>query len=360
MKKTFKNLLLVFLLLIGGVTLLACNKNAGGLAKDEDAFMVQAVSAANMGSGVTLSNNNNVTLDASGANAVTGGAQVSIENLLGESLAEMVNEQLKMVQDFLANIEIKHKDNDSTDPALSKYEKVAYYEIVDLLGNAHDYKMYYTVTEHEKEVESDGEVEVETEFDGTLVITIGNYVKKTVVHGEIEVETDAQGNVEKELKVIHEYATGKVEIGSKVEKGERKFFFKVDDDVTGQIEFKLEIESRKGGVLLKIESEFELGGKESEIKLEFEAKDGKDGKEVLIKLELEELEIPIIGKIEADLEATLVVVEAAEAINLNFTFKGDVKYTPLTGVQQELKLDFAHTLEVPKPQLPENNEQPAN
>jgi hypothetical protein len=364
MKKTFKNLLLVFLLILGGVTLLACDGvgGKGSLAKDEDAFMVQAVSAANMSSGgMSLSTNQNVSLDASNANnPLTSGVELTIENALGEGLAELVNEQLKMVQDFLTNIEIKHKKNDSTDPQLAKYEKIAYYDTVDLLGVSIDYKMYYTVTEHEEEVEEDGEVEVETEFDGLLVITVGKNVRKLVVHGEVEVETDAKGNVEKELKVIHEYATGVVEISSKVEKGEREFTFKVDDNITGEIEFKLEIENKRSGVVLKIETKFEVGAKESELKLEFELKDGKNGKEVHIKLEIENLEIPIIGKIEADLEATLVVEDATEVVKLNFTFNGNVKYTPLTGAVQDLDLDFTHTLEVPKVQAPAQNENPAN
>ena len=50
MKKTLRKILLVLLLILGGVSLLACKKTGAikSLVKDEDAYMVQAVSAANM------------------------------------------------------------------------------------------------------------------------------------------------------------------------------------------------------------------------------------------------------------------------------------------------------------------------
>ncbi|HHT82674.1 MAG TPA: hypothetical protein GX003_04495, partial [Acholeplasmataceae bacterium] len=60
MKKTLRKILLVLLLILGGVSLLACKKTGAikSLVKDEDAYMVQAVSAANMSQGAATLNSN--------------------------------------------------------------------------------------------------------------------------------------------------------------------------------------------------------------------------------------------------------------------------------------------------------------
>ena len=68
---------------------------------------------------------------------------------------------------------------------------MATYDSKDLLGADVNYVMHYNATEHE----------VETEFKGLLVITVGETVKELLIDGQVEIDPSAD---RKELTVIHE------------------------------------------------------------------------------------------------------------------------------------------------------------
>ena len=224
MKKTLRKILLVLLLILGGVSLIACKKNGAikSLAKDEDAYMVQAVSAANMSQGAATLNSNapQVTLANSTGPKIN---QQAIEVSLADSLVGVIDQQLLMLETFLQNVEIKHSDSNR-----EGYEKMATYDSKDLLGADVNYVMHYNVTEHE----------VETEFKGLLVITVGETVKELLIDGQVEIDP-VDG--EKELTVIHEANDIKVEVSSKLQKGEREFQYIVDPKVGQKLEFKLKM-----------------------------------------------------------------------------------------------------------------------
>lgn len=326
MKKSFKSLLLVFLLILGGVTLIACNSNKA-LAKEEDAYMVQAVSAANMSSsGASAHANQNVTLDSSD-NPIGTEIKVQIETSLGEGLSEMIDNQLKMVENFLESIEIVHGESDR-----EGYAKMSSYKSKDLEGNEVEYTLYYNITEHE--VEDDGEIE--TEFKGVLVIKKGETTNEYQIDGEVEIEDG-----EKETKVIHEYAGGKVEISSKTTEGVRKFEYKIDQDNGPDFEFELKINARNNNVKLEVETE--LGN--SKVKMElFVRKVGEDKKHVIIKIELDDFDL-IIGKIDSDLESTLTIDTAGEEVVYKFNFKGEIKFKGAL-TDDEVSSDFNFNSEI--------------
>jgi hypothetical protein len=323
MKKTFKNLLLVFLLILGGVTLLACG-GTKALAKEEDAYMIQAVSAANMSaSAATLQAAPNVSLDSSGK-GIDASLRTSIESNLAEKVTQLIDEQLKMLETFLENVEIKHSDSDR-----DGFEKMASYTSTDLEGNTVKYVLYYNVIEHE--VEDD---EIETEFKGLLVITMGDSVREVPIDGEVEIE-----NGEKEVKVVHEANGVKVEVKSKVQAGEREFEYKVQNDHGLDHEFKLKIKNEKGKMVLEIETE--VGNSEVKIKLQTRTQT-RDRKHIDVDLELEDFDV-VVGTLDSDLEAELIIDSSGEEVVCTYKFEGKFKFkSRLTGVEQESEFNFQH------------------
>lgn len=322
MKKTLRKILLVLLLILGGVSLIACKKTGAikSLAKDEDAYMVQAVSAANMSQGAATLNSNapQVTLANSTGPKIN---QQAIEVSLADSLVGVIDQQLLMLETFLQNVEIKHSDSNR-----EGYEKMATYDSKDLLGADVNYVMHYNVTEHE----------VETEFKGLLVITVGKTVKELLIDGEVEIDP-ADG--EKELTVIHEANGIKVEVSSKVQKGEREFEYIVDPKVGQKLEFKLKIKNEKGKLVLELETK--IGDAEVEMKLHM-TNDEAAKKEILVELELEEFDV-VIGTLESELEVLVTIENTTHTITTTYKFKGSFKFTAkVGGAVMESELDFSH------------------
>lgn len=322
MKKTLRKILLVLLLILGGVSLLACKKTGAikSLVKDEDAYMVQAVSAANMSQGAATLNSNasQVTLANSTGPQIN---QQAIEVNLADSLVGVIDQQLLMLETFLQNVEIKHSDSNR-----EGYEKMATYDSKDLLGADVNYVMHYNVTEHE----------VETEFKGLLVITVGKTVKELLIDGEVEIDP-ADG--EKELTVIHEANDIKVEVSSKLQKGEREFQYIVDPKVGQKLEFKLKIKNEKGKLVLELETK--IGDAEVEMKLHM-TNDEAAKKEILVELELEEFDV-VIGTLESELEVLVTIENTTHTITTTYKFKGSFKFTAkVGGAVMESELDFSH------------------
>jgi hypothetical protein len=322
MKKTLRKILLVLLLILGGVSLLACKKTGAikSLVKDEDAYMVQAVSAANMSQGAATLNSNasQVTLANSTGPQIN---QQAIEVNLADSLVGVIDQQLLMLETFLQNVEIKHSDSNR-----EGYEKMATYDSKDLLGADVNYVMHYNVTEHE----------VETEFKGLLVITVGKTVKELLIDGEVEIDP-ADG--EKELTVIHEANDIKVEVSSKLQKGEREFQYIVDPKVGQKLEFKLKIKNEKGKLVLELETK--IGDAEVEMKLHM-TNDEAAKKEILVELELEEFDV-VIGTLESELEVLVTIENITDTITTTYKFKGSFKFTAkVGGAVTESELDFSH------------------
>ena len=322
MKKTLRKILLVLLLILGGVSLLACKKTGAikSLVKDEDAYMVQAVSAANMSQGAATLNSNapQVTLANSTGPKIN---QQAIEVNLADSLVGVIDQQLLMLETFLQNVEIKHSDSNR-----EGYEKMATYDSKDLLGADVNYVMHYNVTEHE----------VETEFKGLLVITVGKTVKELLIDGEVEIDP-ADG--EKELTVIHEANGIKVEVSSKVQKGEREFEYIVDPKVGQKLEFKLKIKNEKGKLVLELETK--IGDAEVEMKLHM-TNDEAAKKEILVELEIEEFDV-VIGTLESELEVLVTIENITDTITTTYKFKGSFKFTAkVGGAVMESELDFSH------------------
>ncbi len=322
MKKTLRKILLVLLLILGGVSLIACKKNGAikSLAKDEDAYMVQAVSAANMSQGAATLNSNapQVTLANSTGPKIN---QQAIEVSLADSLVGVIDQQLLMLETFLQNVEIKHSDSNR-----EGYEKMATYDSKDLLGADVNYVMHYNVTEHE----------VETEFKGLLVITVGETVKELLIDGQVEIDP-VDG--EKELTVIHEANDIKVEVSSKLQKGEREFQYIVDPKVGQKLEFKLKIKNEKGKLVLELETK--IGDAEVEMKLHM-TNDEAAKKEILVELELEEFDV-VIGTLESELEVLVTIENTTHTITTTYKFKGSFKFTAkVGGAVMESELDFSH------------------
>jgi len=322
MKKTLRKILLVLLLILGGVSLLACKKNGAikSLAKDEDAYMVQAVSAANMSQGAATLNSNapQVTLANSTGPKIN---QQAIEVSLADSLVGVIDQQLLMLETFLQNVEIKHSDSNR-----EGYEKMATYDSKDLLGADVNYVMHYNVTEHE----------VETEFKGLLVITVGETVKELLIDGQVEIDP-VDG--EKELTVIHEANDIKVEVSSKLQKGEREFQYIVDPKVGQKLEFKLKIKNEKGKLVLELETK--IGDAEVEMKLHM-TNDEAAKKEILVELEIEEFDV-VIGTLESELEVLVTIENTTHTITTTYKFKGSFKFTAkVGGAVMESELDFSH------------------
>lgn len=322
MKKTLRKILLVLLLILGGVSLIACKKNGAikSLAKDEDAYMVQAVSAANMSQGAATLNSNapQVTLANSTGPKIN---QQAIEVSLADSLVGVIDQQLLMLETFLQNVEIKHSDSNR-----EGYEKMATYDSKDLLGADVNYVMHYNVTEHE----------VETEFKGLLVITVGETVKELLIDGQVQIDP-VDG--EKELTVIHEANDIKVEVSSKLQKGEREFQYIVDPKVGQKLEFKLKIKNEKGKLVLELETK--IGDAEVEMKLHM-TNDEAAKKEILVELELEEFDV-VIGTLESELEVLVTIENTTHTITTTYKFKGSFKFTAkVGGAVMESELDFSH------------------
>jgi hypothetical protein len=322
MKKTLRKILLVLLLILGGVSLLACKKTGAikSLVKDEDAYMVQAVSAANMSQGAATLNSNasQVTLANSTGPQIN---QQAIEVSLADSLVGVIDQQLLMLETFLQNVEIKHSDSNR-----EGYEKMATYDSKDLLGADVNYVMHYNVTEHE----------VETEFKGLLVITVGETVKELLIDGQVEIDP-VDG--EKELTVIHEANDIKVEVSSKLQKGEREFQYIVDPKVGQKLEFKLKIKNEKGKLVLELETK--IGDAEVEMKLHM-TNDEAAKKEILVELEIEEFDV-VIGTLESELEVLVTIENITDTITTTYKFKGSFKFTAkVGGAVMESELDFSH------------------
>lgn len=348
MKKTFKNLLLVLLLVLGGVTLLACNKSGSvkALAKDEDAYMVQAVSAANMSqAAATMNANPAVTLENKGGINIETNIKAAIESNLADSLVDVIDQQLAMLDTFLQNIEIKHDKSDR-----EGFEKMASYTSQDLEGNTVSYKLYYNVTEHE--VEDDGETE--TEFRGVLVITRGENVKELPINGEIEVDPE---DGEKELTVVHEANGVKVEVKSKVKGGEREFEYCVDPEVGQKLEFKLKIKNQKGKMALEIETK--IGKSEVKMKLQVRSQE-KDRKQLHVELELDDFDV-VVGTLESDLDVEINVDSSGEEVVSTYKFQGKFKFkSKVGGAETESEFDFQHQNRHRKGQTDSTPETPAD
>lgn len=89
--------------------------------------MVQAVSAANMSSAAaTVSQDPSVTLANTGGVNIETNIKAGIESNLADSLVEVIDQLLLMLNTFLQNVEIKHADSDRQD-----YEKLSSYESTD-------------------------------------------------------------------------------------------------------------------------------------------------------------------------------------------------------------------------------------
>ncbi len=348
MKKTFKNLLLVLLLVLGGVTLLACNKSGSvkALAKDEDAYMVQAVSAANMSqAAATMNANPAVTLENKGGINIETNIKAAIESNLADSLVDVIDQQLAMLDTFLQNIEIKHGKSDR-----EGFEKMASYTSQDLEGNTVSYKLYYNVTEHE--VEDDGETE--TEFRGVLVITRGENVKELPIDGEIEIDPE---DGEKELTVVHEANGVKVEVKSKVKAGEREFEYCVDPEVGQKLEFKLKIKNQKGKMALEIETK--IGKSEVKMKLQVRSQE-KDRKQLHVELELDDFDV-VVGTLESDLDVEINVDSSGEEVVSTYKFQGKFKFkSKVGGAETESEFDFQHQNRHRKGQTDSTPETPAD
>ncbi|HHT82727.1 MAG TPA: hypothetical protein GX003_04760 [Acholeplasmataceae bacterium] len=282
--------------------------------------MVQAVSAANMSQGAATLNSNasQVTLANSTGPQIN---QQAIEVNLADSLVGVIDQQLLMLETFLQNVEIKHSDSNR-----EGYEKMATYDSKDLLGADVNYVMHYNVTEHE----------VETEFKGLLVITVGKTVKELLIDGQVEIDP-VDG--EKELTVIHEANDIKVEVSSKLQKGEREFQYIVDPKVGQKLEFKLKIKNEKGKLVLELETK--IGDAEVEMKLHM-TNDEAAKKEILVELELEEFDV-VIGTLESELEVLVTIENTTHTITTTYKFKGSFKFTAkVGGAVMESELDFSH------------------
>lgn len=320
MKKSIKYLFLLVTLILGGIGLVACNKEKV-LAKEEDAYMMQAVSAVNIGGNSQSVSNPNVRLDSDNSFVVEFENQfkLQVEAELGEVLAETVDLQLKLVEDFLTSIEITHGDSDR-----EGYEHMSQYESLDLLGRKVKYTLHYKVVE----VEEDDDDEVEIEYIGVLVTEIEDQEPvEHFVNGEVEIEDG-----ERKTSVEYQYMGGKVEIKSSVKNGERKFEYKIENDRDFDYEFELKIKNQRDGIYLEIETE--IG--DSEVKFEFVIREVNNVKRVEIKIEIEEFKILGIS-LEGDIKTILVITTNETEIIHNYNFDGELE---VKEGSNQIKWDF--------------------
>lgn len=179
MKKTFRYLIFVFLLVLGGVTLAACGTNKA-LAKEEDAFMVQAVQASSMSGNTSAYIDDNITVASD--TTISTEIKTEIKNALAEGLAEQIDELLAQIETMIDSIEITHGESDR-----EGYEKMMSYSQVNLKGEKVEYILYYNVTDYEEE-DDDDELEIEIEYKGVLVIKANGAEVEHEVTGEVEIE----------------------------------------------------------------------------------------------------------------------------------------------------------------------------
>lgn len=324
MKKTFKSLLLVFLLVLGGVALVACGNNKA-LAKDEDAYMVQAVSAVNMGQAgsQTVKSSPNITVDSS-ETVIDTNIKVEIETNISEQLTEAIDNQLKMLENLLDSIEITHGDSDRDD-----YEKMSKYSSNDLTGEKVEYTLYYKITE--EEIEED---EHEIEFKGLLIVKRGDdEPQEFVVEGEIEIEDG-----EKEITIIRKFDDGnsEIKISSKLTHGVRKFKYVVDVMGAPKLEFELKVNNQNNNIKLEIETKFG----ESVVKINMFAKNAGKNREVKLEIELDDFDV-LIGEVEADIDINLTITTGDEEVVYNYHFTGEVKFKSHIG-GGEVKFEMNH------------------
>ena len=319
MKKSLKYLVLTLLVILGGVALAGCGSKEA-LAKEEDAFMIQAVSATSADVAKEAKVDPSLTADSSGK--ITIGADVDVK--LGEGVTEIIDDLLAQIEALVDSIEIKHEQSDR-----EGYEKLMSYSQTNLKGEKVEYKLYYNITDYEED--DDDELEIEIEYKGLLIITIGEETYEYPVEGEVEIEEG-----ERVTKVVRENEDGKVTIKSKMEKGSRKFEYKIEPKVGVTTEFELEIKNTRNGV--KIEIETKVG--KSELKFKFHITKNKEVRNVKVEVELDDFNI-FIGEIDAKLNVDVKITKNQNQFKHQFKIQGKFKFKSLISDDEvESQLNF--------------------
>lgn len=322
MKKSFRYLIFVFLLVLGGVTLAACGTNKA-LAKEEDAFMVQAVQASSMSGNTSAYIDDNITVDSD--TTISTEIKTEIKNALAEGLAEQIDELLAQIETMIDSIEITHGESDR-----EGYEKMMSYSQVNLKGEKVEYILYYNVTDYEEE-DDDDELEIEIEYKGVLVIKANGAEVEHEVTGEVEIEEG-----ERVTKVYRENNGDKIKIESKVEGGQRKFKYVIESRLGFKQEFELEYKETRGGVKLEVELKID------DMELEYEIHIRKDGdvRKITLKIELAKFELGEFGKAEGKLEVELRIHKNENGNKHQYRIKGEYKVKTILGTEIETDIDL--------------------
>lgn len=346
MKKILKRMMFLFVILIGGVALAACSNGADdAMAKEEDAIMFQAMSAAalNQKSGLTVEADPNLKVEVPGLD-VDVDVEVdfdaaSIKAEIEERAKALLNEfsaELLRVRELIVDLDFDHKKSE-----IEGYTNLTVFESVDLNGKTFKYEFHYNQLVEGQIVEEDDD-ELEYEFKGLLIYTYdGEEIFREEVSGEVEIEEG-----ETVTKLVHETTLGKIEIESKIEKGIRVFEYNVE--IQGfETEFELSVEELDEGVQLNVEIEVEIeAGIKSDFELSIKALKN-DSIEVEIEYEYEMTGLDI--DVELDLILTKLSETQAEAQvvgKLDIEGKlGEQEINKETDVDFKLEIDLTQEVE---------------